>query len=133
MNRFNDQIQVAKYAYFAQHLIAHLKANNIQPSPTGLATALNNKFNTTAAKPHTVRKWLRGETCPRSETLIRLAELLKIDPKQLLSMPKNKNDGLKKLSVEFDFADQKTISKYLAMTDKQKRAVQLFIEVIVND
>ena len=61
--------------------------------------------------------------------LIPLANWLKVDPGHLL-MPPQDNADLGKLSLEFDFTDQEVISKYLALTVKEKFTVRIFIEAI---
>jgi len=39
---------------------------------------------------------------------------------------------MKKVSFEFDFTDQEVISKYLAMTVKEKITVRLLIDAITE-
>ena len=82
------------------------------------------------AKPHTVRKWLIGATQPKSEVLIHLANWLNVDPKDLIS--KQDEEVSNKVSYGFDFTDQEVISKYLAMTSKQKFTVRLVIDAIAE-
>lgn len=117
---------------FSQRLLSCLQLNNIQPSPTVFATAFNNHYKTTVAKPHTVRKWLLGQTQPKSETLLLLANWLKVDPKELISVPNEPVNMSNKVSFEFDFTDQEVISKYLSMTVKQKVTVRLLIDAITD-
>ncbi len=119
-----------KHPYFAEQLLARLIACNIATTPVGLAAALNDYFKSTAAKPHTVRKWLLGETQPRSETLVLLAKLLKVKPEELISKPRDSILKENKIKIEFDFTDQEVISKYLSMTAKQKAVVRLLIEIL---
>ncbi len=97
-----------------------------------LASALNAYYKTTAVKAHTVRKWLIGETQPKSETLLLLANWLRVDPKDLISVPNEPVNMTNKVSFEFDFTDQEVISKYLAMTVKQKVTVRLLIDAIAD-
>lgn len=130
MNRNFQASARVKHAYFAQQLLDRLKANNIPTSPVGLAAAFNCHFNSTVAKPHTVRKWLIGETQPRSETLLLLANWLKVKPEELISMPRDSRNPANKISIEFDFSDQEVISKYLCMTPRQKAVVRLLIKTI---
>lgn len=118
----------AKHKDFANRLIYYLKKNNFPFNPTALASAFNNHYKTGAAKPHTVRKWLLGETRPKSDTLVLLANWLQIHPNDLIS-----NQSLystSKVTFEFDFTDQEVISKYLAMTVKQKVIVRFLIDSI---
>ena len=128
-NQFELQA-VAKHSYFAQQLTSCLIRNQIKPKPTALATAFNNHYKTTVAKPHTVRKWLIGQTQPKSETLLMLANWLKVDPKDLISEPSEAPSTPNKVSFEFDFTDQEVISKYLSMTVKQKVTIRLLIDAI---
>ena len=81
-------------------------------------------------RPHLVRKWLVGETQPRSETMLLLANWLKVNPKDLISKPNESVSS--KASLEFDYTDQEVISKYLAMSVKQKLTVRLLIEAIAE-
>ena len=122
----------AKHPYFAQQLIACLQANKIQPKPTTLASAFNEHYQSTIAKPHTARKWLLGLTQPRSETLLLLANWLKVDPKDLISNSHEKVRTSNKVSFEFDFNDQEVITKYLAMTIREKITVRLLIDAIAD-
>ena len=117
---------------FSQKLLVCLQSNNIHPSPTVFAAAFNNHYKTTVAKPHTVRKWLLGQTQPKSETLLLLANWLKVDPKDLISVPNEPVNMTNKVSFEFDFTDQEVISKYLAMTVKEKITVRLLIDAIAE-
>jgi transcriptional regulator with XRE-family HTH domain len=120
----------AKHTYFAQQLAKQLKRIQIEPTPTSVAAAFNKHYKTIVAKPHTVRKWLIGETQPKSETLLLLANWLKVDPKDLISFPNEQVNLSNKVSFEFDFTDQEVISKYLSMTVKQKVTVRLLIDAI---
>lgn len=125
----NPELQM-KHPYFAEKLIAQLQVLHIQITPTKFAAAFNNHYKTTVAKPHTVRKWLLGQTQPKSETLLLLANWLNVDPKDLISPPEDSTSTLNKVSFEFDFTDQEVIAKYLAMTLKQKVTVRLLIDAI---
>jgi len=122
-----------KHPYFAKQLAAHLRQQQIQKTPTGLAAAFNKHYKSTIAKPHAVRKWLLGQTRPRSETLLLLANWLKVDPKDLISQPSDLTSLTNKVSFEFDFTDQEVISKYLAMTVKEKITVRLVIDAIAGN
>ncbi len=97
-----------------------------------LASALNAYYKTTAVKAHTVRKWLIGETQPKSETLLLLANWLKVEPSELISKPTAETTTSNKVRFEFDFTDQEVISKYLSMTVKQKVTVRLLIDAIAD-
>jgi hypothetical protein len=121
-----------KHPYFAERLIAQLRELNIQITPTRFAEAFNKHYKTTVAKPHTVRKWLLGQTQPKSETLLLLANWLKVDPKDLISFSNEPVSMPNKVSFEFDFTDQEVISKYLAMTVKEKITVRLLIDAIAE-
>ena len=131
-NSVKQGIQDQK-AYFAEQLISRLIANQIKPTPTGLAAALNAHYKSTVAKPHTVRKWLLGQTQPKSETLLLLARWLKVEPSELISKPIAETTTSNKVSFEFDFTDQEVISKYLSMTVNQKVTVRLLIDAIVDN
>lgn len=122
-----------KKAYFADQLISCLIANQIKTTPTALAAAFNKHYRTTAAKPHTVRKWLLGQTQPKSETLLLLAKWLNVEPSELISRPTEETTTSNKISFEFDFTDQEVISKYLTMTVKQKFTVRLLIDAIADN
>lgn len=122
----------SKHGYFANQLASCLISNQIQSKPNAVATALNKHYNTTVAKPHTVRKWLLGQTQPKSAALLLLANWLKVDPKDLISLPKKTVNMANKVCFEFDFTDQEVISKYLAMTVKQKVTVRFLIDAIAD-
>ena len=122
----------SKHAYFAKQLAKQLKKYQIEPTPSAVATAFNKHYKTKAAKPHTIRKWLLGQTQPKSETLLLLANWLKVDPKDLISVPNESVNMANKVSFEFDFTDQEVISKYLAMTVKEKITVRLVIDAIAD-
>ena len=119
-------------AYFASQLKSCLLTNKITPSPTVLAAAFNSHYKITLAKPHTVRKWLLGQTQPKSETLLLLARWLKVEPSELISKPTTETSTANKVRFEFDSTDQEVISKYLAMTVKQKVTVRLLIDAIAD-
>jgi hypothetical protein len=133
MKRTLSQTQeISKHLYFAQQLSACLTANQIPLKPTSFASAFNKYYKTTLAKPHTVRKWLLGQTQPKSETLLLLARWLKVEPSELISKPTAETTTSNKVSFEFDFTDQEVISKYLSMTIKQKVTVRLVIDAIAE-
>ena len=111
-------------------LTAALKAKGLEPSPKVVATAFNLHYKSALAKPHTVRKWLIGQTQPKSETLLLLANWLKVAPKDLIASPMVTADTSNKVRFEFDFTDQEVISQYLAMSVKQKFTVRLLIDAI---
>ena len=120
----------SKNVYFARQLTAALYAMGIKPSPKVVATQFNLHCKSEAYKPHTVRKWLIGQTQPRSETMLLLANWLKVNPKDLIAKPEESVSS--KASFEFDYTDQEVISKYLAMSVNQKVAVRLVIDAIAE-
>jgi hypothetical protein len=75
---------------------------------------------------------LLGLAQPRSETLLLLANWLAVDPKDLISNLNEKVRTSNKVSFEFDFTDQEVITKYLAMTVKEKITVRLLIDAIAD-
>jgi len=125
-----EQQNNSKNVYFARQLTAALYAMSIKPSPKVVATQFNLHCKSEAYKPHTVRKWLIGQTQPRSETMLLLANWLKVNPKDLISKPDEAVNS--KASFEFDYTDQEVISKYLAMSVNQKVAVRLVIDAIAE-
>ena len=127
-----EQQSSSKNVYFARQLTAALNAMGIEPSPKVVATEFNLHLKSNIAKPHTVRKWLLGASKPSSRMLIPLAKWLKVDPKDLISRPLETFNSLNKVSFEFDFTDQEVISKYLAMTVKEKITVRLVIDAIAD-
>lgn len=127
-----DQIRLNGSAYFAKQLISVLQSKNIEISPTAVSRAFNNYSQFTTFKPHTVIKWLLGISKPRSETLLLLAEWLNVEPQDLLSDTQTPKELKSKASFEFDFTDQELISKYLAMTNKEKTIVRLVIDAIAG-
>jgi transcriptional regulator with XRE-family HTH domain len=120
----------SKNAYFARQLTASLKGMGIDPYPKVVATEFNLYCKSQSYKPHTVRKWLIGLSQPRSETMLLLASWLNVNPKDLISKPSESINS--KASLEFDYTDQEVISKYLAMTVKEKIAVRLLIDAIAE-
>ena len=120
----------SKNVYFTRQLTAALYAMGIEPSPKVVATEFNLHCKSEAYKPHTVRKWLIGETQPRSETMLLLANWLNVNPKDLIFEP---NEAVSSgPSLEFNFTDQEVVSKYLAMSINQKVAVRLVIYAIAE-
>jgi hypothetical protein len=126
-----EQQNNSKNAYFARQLSAALHARGIEPSPKVVATEFNRHLKSNVAKAHTVRKWLIGASKPSSAMLVPLANWLNIDPQTMLR-PQLESVNSAKLSFEFDFTDQEVISKYLAMTVKQKVTVRLVIDAILD-
>ena len=124
--------KLSKHAQFAKRLTAALKQGGIDPSPAVVASAFNKHSKVTTLKPHTVRKWLLGISQPRTEMLLLLAEWLNLEPQGLLTGNQESKDLKNKVSFEFDFTDQEVISKYLAMTMKEKVTVRLLIDAIAD-
>jgi hypothetical protein len=122
----------SKHAQFAKRLTDVLKNRGIDPSPAVVASAFNKHSKVTTLKPHTVRKWLLGICQPRTEMLLVLTEWLNLEPQDLLTDKQAPKDLKNKVSFEFDFTDQEVISKYLAMTVKQKVTVRLLIDAIAE-
>ena len=116
----------AKHSYFAKRLTEALCTNNIAPTPIAFVSAYNKVHTDNQLKAHTVRKWLLGITKPRHDSMMLLAEWLKVSPYDFHSKPK----VIKK--IEIDFTDQEVISKYLSMNLKQKAAVSLLIDAILE-
>jgi hypothetical protein len=121
----------SKNVYFARKLTALLHAKGIEPSPKLVATEFNLHLKSNVSKAHTVRKWLLGISKPSSAMLVGLADWLNVDPKQFLRTAQEPAN-LSEASVEFDFTDQEVISKYLAMTPKEKLTVRLVVEAIAE-
>jgi hypothetical protein len=126
------QQRQSKHAFFAQRLSAALVRMDVQPSPIAVTRAFNKHSKVAVLKPHTVRKWLLGMTQPRTEMLLLLAEWLSLEPQDLLKEKQASKDLKNKVSFEFDFTDQEVISKYLAMTVKEKITVRLVIDAIAE-
>jgi transcriptional regulator with XRE-family HTH domain len=126
-----EQQNNSKNVYFARQLTAALHAMGIEPSPKVVATEFNLHCKDNIARPHTVRKWLLGASKPSSELLIPLANWLNVDPKHLLRPPQD-TVIMRKARIEFDFTDQEVISRYLAMSPKEKVTVRLVIEAITE-
>jgi transcriptional regulator with XRE-family HTH domain len=126
-----EQQNNSKNVYFAKQLTAALHAKGIEASPKVVATEFNQYLKSHDAKPHTVRKWLLGASKPSSRMLIPLAKWLNVDPKHLLR-PQQGSADFGRVSFEFDFTDQEVISKYLAMTVKEKITVRLVIDAIAE-
>jgi transcriptional regulator with XRE-family HTH domain len=128
----DPQQKQSKYACFAQRLSTALVEMDVQPSPVEVARAFNKHSKEAVLKPHTVRKWLLGITLPRTQTLILLAQWLNLEPQELLKEKEATISSTNRVSFEFDFTDQEVISKYLAMTVKQKITVRLLIDAIAD-
>jgi hypothetical protein len=128
----SDLQKKSKHAHFAKRLTAALIKSNVEPSPAVVASAFNKHSKVTSLKPHTVRKWLLGISQPRTEILLLLAEWLNLQPQDLLTGNQESKDLKNKVSFEFDFTDQEVISKYLAMTVKEKITVRLVIDAIAE-
>ena len=126
-----EQQNNSKNAYFARQLTAALYDMGIEPSPKVMVTEFNRHFKSNIAHAPTVRKWLLGLSKPNSEMLVTLADWLNVDPIDLLRQPQG-TVNLKKAIIEIDFTDQEVISKYLAMTIKQKETVRLVIDAIAE-
>jgi transcriptional regulator with XRE-family HTH domain len=122
----------SKHVIFAKQFTASLRRMGVEQSPTIVASAFNKHSKVTKLKPHTVRKWLLGITQPRTEMLLLLAEWLNIEPQDLLTDKQAHTSTINKVSFEFDFTDQEVISKYLAMTVKEKVTVRLVIDAIAD-
>ena len=127
-----EQQNNSKNVYFARQLTAALQKIGIEPSPKVVATEFNRHLKSNIAKAHTVRKWLLGMSKPSSAMLVPLANWLNVDPQTLLRPPLESVNSAK-LSLEFDFTDQEVISKYLAMTVKEKITVRLIIDAIAGN
>jgi hypothetical protein len=130
IKELSEKQKKAKYSFFAKRLTAALIKSKVDPSPAAVANAFNKHSKVTTLKPHTVRKWLLGITQPRTEMLLLLAEWLNLEPQDLLTDKQAPKDLKNKVSFEFDFTDQEVISKYLAMTVKEKITVRLLIDAI---
>ncbi len=122
----------AKYSFFAKQLTIALQKMNIEPYPIVVCRSFNEYSNNVRIKPHTVRKWLLGISQPRSETLFLLADWLNLEPQDLFTEKQVPKELKNKVSFEFDFTDQEVISKYLAMTVKEKVTVRLVIDAIAD-
>jgi transcriptional regulator with XRE-family HTH domain len=116
-----------RHASCAKRLTEILRVNKIEPSPIAVANAFNKEHKSVSLKARSVRKWLLGESKPSQETIVLLAEWLKVDAEELLETPKTGKPG-----IEIDFTDQEVISKFLSMNLKQKVAVSLLIDTILE-
>ena len=130
IKNLQEQQKNSKHADFAKRLTSVLRKKNIDPSPVVVASSFNKQSKVTTLKPHTVRKWLLGISQPRTELLLLLAEWLNLEPQDLLTEKQAPKDLKNKVSFEFNFTDQEVISKYLAMTIKEKITVRLVIDAI---
>ncbi len=125
---FTNLQESSEHAYFAKRL----KKHQIELTPSALAATFNNHYKTTAAKPHTVKKWPFSPIQPESERLLLFAKWLKVAPKELISKPTAETTNSNKVSLELDFTDQEEISKYLFQTSKPKVTARLLIDAITE-
>jgi transcriptional regulator with XRE-family HTH domain len=132
IKNLQEQQKNSQHADFAKRMTSALRKKNIDPSPSIVASVFNKQSKVTTLKPHTVRKWLLGISQPRSEMLLLLAGWLNLEPQDLLTDKQAPKDLKNNVSFEFDFTDQEVISKYLAMTVKEKITVRLLIDAIVG-
>lgn len=123
----------SKHGKFAKSLCRAMIANNIKISASALANEFNKKFEGFYLTPSTTRNWLIGATRPRKPILAKLTAWLKLEPESVRGTPKHfESKSTEKYRFSFDFKDQEVIAKYLAMTDKQKVAVRLFVDAIAD-
>jgi hypothetical protein len=122
----------SKNAHFAKRITAALIKISVDPSPVSVAKAFREHSKVITLKPHTVRKWLLGISQPRTEMLLLLAEWLNLEPQDLLTDKQAPQELKNKVNFEFDFTDQEVISRYLAMTVKEKVTVRLVIDAIAE-
>jgi hypothetical protein len=61
-----------------------------------------------------------------------IVEWLNLEPQGLFKGNQESKDLKNKVRFEFDFTDQEVISKYLAMTVKEKITVRLVIDAITD-
>jgi hypothetical protein len=66
--------------HFRARLSESLIAQNIDPTPTRLASEFNARFLGRSVGSHACRKWLVGESIPTQEKLVVLAAMLGVDP-----------------------------------------------------
>lgn len=128
----NKKLSNTKHEYFSKKLSEQLRIKKIPISPIEVTRAINEHYGRSITKPHTVRKWLLGQTKPNSESMLLVANWLGVNPGDLFVKPDYASIASNRASFEFDFTDQDVIAKYLSMTLKQKITVRLLIDAIAD-
>lgn len=68
---------------FAERLRAAMKSAGYDPKPAVLEREFNQRYWGKPVTLHGVRRWLLGESLPKQEKVLVLAEWLRISPQQL--------------------------------------------------
>jgi hypothetical protein len=115
---------------FANRLREAMERAGCQPKPAVLEREYNLRCWGKPVTLHGVRRWLRGETIPREDKLLVLAEWLQISPHQLrygTEIDEKIEDRRARWDAAISSQERDVIEAYLSLPAEQRKAVRAII------
>ena len=117
---------------FAERLQAAMRDAGLEPRPAVLLHLFNTHYWGRPVTFQAVSRWLRGESIPKQNKLITLAEILKIEP-QVLRFGEGVRQSLQKRHQRWeegmDYLERETVDTFLQLPAPQRKLIR---EVILT-
>lgn len=112
---------------FAQRLREAMSSAGYEPKPAVLEREFNQRYLGNPVTLHGVRRWLEGETIPREDKLLVLAEWLGVEPQNLrygLEIQQKVTERQQRWEEAINHHEREIFEAFLNLQPTQKRIVR---------
>ena len=112
---------------FSERFRRALENAGIRPSPTRVANEFNLRYWGTGVTSHAVRNWLLGNSMPKQDKLVVLAEWLQISPEELrygVVEGAGKNPESEHGHAAMALQDREMLRRYLSLSPDERKVVR---------
>jgi len=112
---------------FAERLAIAVSDKGLKHSPTVIGNLFNLNFHGCSITTHTARNWMLGKSLPTQDKMVFLARLLDTTPEQLRYGRSSEKTLIAEFGGEMSEVanvDQQFFTRYLALTETQRRVVR---------
>ena len=117
---------------FAERLQAAMRAAGLEPRPAVLLNLFNANYWGRSVTFQAVSRWLRGESIPAQDTLIVLAQVLKVEPEVLRfgeTVRKSVQEQRRRWEEGVGYLERETFDAFLKLPAPQRKVIR---EVILT-
>lgn len=120
---------------FASRLRAAMQAAGYEPKPAVLEREFNLRYTGKSMTLHGVRRWLLGESLPKQDKVLVLAEWLRIPPQQLRYGVEIEN-RIQQQRARWDegigYQEREVFEAYLGLPAQQRKVVREVIQTFAK-
>lgn len=120
---------------FAKRLRAAMQAAGYEPKPAVLEREFNQRYWGKPMTLHGVRRWLLGESLPRQDKVLVLAEWLRVPPQQLrygVEVEKRIQQQRARWDEGIGYQEREIFEAFLALPAPQRKIVREVIQTFTK-